>query len=94
MTRIAVLGMGRMGQAAALRLLDAGHEVFVWNRTLGRTADVFGNPQHVYTQMLLDSVPHLHEKWSNGIEPADVPDELPDTELVELEPGHLVRRAS
>lgn len=40
MTRIAVLGMGRMGQAAALRLIDAGHEVFVWNRTLGRTGDV------------------------------------------------------
>lgn len=37
---IAVLGMGRMGQAAALRLLDAGHEVLVWNRTLGRTGDV------------------------------------------------------
>lgn len=29
-----------MGQAAALRLLDAGHEVFVWNRTLGRTREV------------------------------------------------------
>jgi 3-hydroxyisobutyrate dehydrogenase len=40
MTRFAVIGMGRMGQAAAMRLLDCGHEVFVWNRTLGRTSEV------------------------------------------------------
>jgi 3-hydroxyisobutyrate dehydrogenase-like beta-hydroxyacid dehydrogenase len=34
--RVAVLGMGRMGRALAGRLLDAGHEVRVWNRTPGR----------------------------------------------------------
>jgi 3-hydroxyisobutyrate dehydrogenase-like beta-hydroxyacid dehydrogenase len=33
---IAVLGLGRMGQALAARLLDAGHRVTVWNRTAGR----------------------------------------------------------
>lgn len=31
--RIAVLGMGHMGQAIATRLLDQGHTVVVWNRT-------------------------------------------------------------
>ncbi len=31
--RIAVLGLGAMGSRIARRLLDAGHEVVVWNRT-------------------------------------------------------------
>ncbi|MGH8981323.1 MAG: NAD(P)-dependent oxidoreductase [Acidimicrobiales bacterium] len=30
---LAVLGMGRMGQALAGRLLDCGHSVTIWNRT-------------------------------------------------------------
>lgn len=37
---IAVLGLGRMGQAIAARLLDAGHRVTVWNRTAGRADDL------------------------------------------------------
>lgn len=40
MTPIAVVGMGRMGQAVAHRLLEEDHEVFVWNRSLGRTSEV------------------------------------------------------
>src|ERR1700691_755773 len=31
--RIAVLGLGRMGSAIAQRLVDAEHDVSVWNRT-------------------------------------------------------------
>ncbi|MFC4019955.1 NAD(P)-dependent oxidoreductase [Micromonospora sp. GCM10011542] len=37
MTEIAVLGQGRMGTAIAQRLLAAGHQVTVWNRTASRT---------------------------------------------------------
>jgi len=37
---IAVLGMGRMGQAVARRLLGGGHPVIVWNRTPGQADDV------------------------------------------------------
>src|SRR5258707_5575886 len=37
---IAVLGMGRMGQAVARRLLSGGHDVIVWNRTPGRAGKV------------------------------------------------------
>ncbi len=34
--KIAFLGLGKMGSPMARRLLDAGHEVTVWNRTPGR----------------------------------------------------------
>ena len=33
MTRVAVLGLGAMGRAIATRLLGAGHDLTVWNRT-------------------------------------------------------------
>ena len=33
MSRVAVLGLGGMGSRIAARLLDAGHELVVWNRT-------------------------------------------------------------
>jgi 3-hydroxyisobutyrate dehydrogenase-like beta-hydroxyacid dehydrogenase len=35
--RIGFLGLGKMGTPMALRLLVAGHELSVWNRTEGRT---------------------------------------------------------
>jgi 3-hydroxyisobutyrate dehydrogenase-like beta-hydroxyacid dehydrogenase len=37
--RIAVLGLGAMGSRIARRLLDAGHDVIVWNRTAAKAAD-------------------------------------------------------
>lgn len=36
MTAIAVLGLGAMGRAISHRLLGAGHDLSVWNRTPGR----------------------------------------------------------
>ncbi|MDM4764394.1 NAD(P)-binding domain-containing protein [Galbitalea sp. SE-J8] len=33
--KIAFLGLGRMGQILAEHLLDAGHDLVVWNRTPG-----------------------------------------------------------
>src|SRR5713226_9792914 len=38
MSKIAFLGLGEMGTPMASRLLGAGHELAVWNRTPGRTA--------------------------------------------------------
>ena len=35
--KIGFLGLGKMGTAMALRLIAAGHELAVWNRTEGRT---------------------------------------------------------
>ncbi|HEU0061690.1 MAG TPA: NAD(P)-dependent oxidoreductase [Hyphomicrobiaceae bacterium] len=34
--RIGIAGVGKMGSAIALRLLEAGHEVWVWNRTAAK----------------------------------------------------------
>ena len=36
--RIGMIGLGRMGTAMALRLLEGGHELTVWNRTAARAA--------------------------------------------------------
>ncbi|MHB2023970.1 MAG: NAD(P)-dependent oxidoreductase [Mycobacteriales bacterium] len=38
--KVAVLGLGRMGQAIAHRLLEGGHELTVWNRTKGRADEL------------------------------------------------------
>jgi 3-hydroxyisobutyrate dehydrogenase-like beta-hydroxyacid dehydrogenase len=35
--KLAFCGLGRMGEPMAGRLLDAGHDVVVWNRTRERT---------------------------------------------------------
>ena len=35
--RIGIAGVGRMGAAIGLRLLEVGHELAVWNRTPGKT---------------------------------------------------------
>ena len=40
MTAIAVLGLGAMGRAISHRLLGAGHELSVWNRTPGRDEEL------------------------------------------------------
>ncbi|WP_396445849.1 NAD(P)-binding domain-containing protein [Actinomadura sp.] len=42
MTRIAFLGLGRMGLPMAGRLLAAGHDVSVWNRTSAKAAPLAG----------------------------------------------------
>ena len=38
MTAVAFLGLGLMGAPMARRLLDAGHELAVWNRSAGKAA--------------------------------------------------------
>ena len=35
--RIGIAGLGRMGAAIGLRLIESGHELVVWNRTPGKT---------------------------------------------------------
>jgi 3-hydroxyisobutyrate dehydrogenase/2-hydroxy-3-oxopropionate reductase len=38
--RVAVIGLGAMGSRMARRLLDAGHELVVWNRTAEKAAQL------------------------------------------------------
>ncbi|HEX2058952.1 MAG TPA: NAD(P)-dependent oxidoreductase [Actinomycetota bacterium] len=40
MTRIAVVGLGAMGRRIARRLLDAGHDLHVWNRTAAKAQEL------------------------------------------------------
>jgi 3-hydroxyisobutyrate dehydrogenase len=40
MPRVAVVGLGAMGSRMARRLLDAGHDVSVWNRTPERAGEL------------------------------------------------------
>lgn len=37
--RVGIIGTGRMGTAIAKRLIETGHDVSVWNRSAGKTAD-------------------------------------------------------
>jgi ABC-type oligopeptide transport system ATPase subunit len=61
---------------------------------MGATERVFGNPLHPYTQMLLDSVPQLHEKWGKDAAPRETFEEPAadaDTPaLLEVEDDHYV----
>ena len=88
--RIGFLGLGKMGAAMAQRLIAAGHELAVWNRTEGRTeplaregAIVAGTPAEAelgadaVITMLFDD--HAHEEvlfGSNGLMDALTPSTL------------------
>jgi len=88
--RIGFLGLGKMGAAMAQRLMGAGHELAVWNRTEGRTeplaregAIVAGTPAEAelgadaVITMLFDD--HAHEEvlfGSNGLMDALTPSTL------------------
>jgi ABC-type oligopeptide transport system ATPase subunit len=105
-TRIDVLNLLGELKARGLGVLFITHDLslghYISDRTmilrkgvvveLGPTEKVFGNPQHAYTKLLLDSVPQLHTKW-NGDAPyqtvaqAELPEATPA--LVEVEPGHF-----
>lgn len=49
MTKIALLGLGAMGSRMANRLIDAGHDVTVWNRSPAATAPFKGRATIVAT---------------------------------------------
>jgi 3-hydroxyisobutyrate dehydrogenase len=40
--KVTFIGMGRMGRLMAAHVLDAGHDLAVWNRTPGRAAELVG----------------------------------------------------
>ncbi len=93
------LAAGGLGVLFITHDLSLGH--YISNRTVilrrgrvvetGATPKVFSDPRHPYTKMLLDSVPQLNAKWSNGhgTRVGGLDDE-PIGALVEVEPGHFV----
>jgi ABC-type oligopeptide transport system ATPase subunit len=105
-TRIDVLNLLGELKARGLGVLFITHDLslghYISDRTmilrkgtvveLGPTASVFGNPRHAYTQLLLDSVPQLHTKWSDGRVGEPVQDDADGSgaALVEVSPGHFV----
>jgi 3-hydroxyisobutyrate dehydrogenase-like beta-hydroxyacid dehydrogenase len=44
MAKVAFLGLGQMATPMATRLLQAGHELTVWNRTPDRAKPVVSHP--------------------------------------------------
>jgi len=78
--KIGFLGLGKMGTPIARRLLAAGHEVTVWNRTRERTESLVtegarvastsveaARAGHVFMSMLFDDA--AHEEVFFGLEP-------------------------
>jgi peptide/nickel transport system ATP-binding protein len=106
-TRIDVLNLLADLKSSGLGILFITHDLslgnYVSDRTLilhrgavvemGATEKVFGDPRHPYTQHLLDSVPLLHERWSDdgaatGATRPVAQVEVPS--LVPIEEDHLV----
>jgi peptide/nickel transport system ATP-binding protein len=103
-TRIDVLNLLGALKARGLGILFVTHDLslghYISDTTvilrhgsiveMGETPKVFGDPRHPYTQMLLESIPHLHEKWNRGAGTRVLPEPGVETpELVEIETGHL-----
>jgi 3-hydroxyisobutyrate dehydrogenase-like beta-hydroxyacid dehydrogenase len=89
--RIAVLGIGLMGRGMARRLVGAGHDVRVWNRTRAKAEDVAG------AGATLAATPAEAAAGANAVvlmlaDPAAVRDvaEGPEGFLSALDPGAVV----
>jgi peptide/nickel transport system ATP-binding protein len=109
-TRIDVLNLLGDLKGRGLGILFVTHDLslghYISDRTvilrygkvveMGATETVFRNPLHPYTQMLLSSVPQLHEKWHTApVAPGPALAAEPSAAepvLVEAEQGHFVAR--
>ena len=64
MTKLAFLGLGQMGEPMARRLLQAGHDLTVWNRTRSRADALVGEGAAVAR------LPGAGRRWSGrGVSP-------------------------
>ena len=110
-TRIDVLNLLGDLKARGLGILFITHDLslgnYISDKTIilrhgaivemGTTAEVFSDPRHPYTRMLLASVPQLHTKWAggervhDGVQEGAPPPRRPEAPaLVEVGPGHFV----
>jgi ABC-type oligopeptide transport system ATPase subunit len=107
-TRIDVLNLLADLKARGLGILFITHDLSLGNYIsdstvilrygcvveMGATEKVFGDPRHPYTQNLIASVPHLHEKWRRDVTGAAAgngrADSIAAPELLLVEDDHLV----
>jgi 3-hydroxyisobutyrate dehydrogenase len=101
---IAVLGLGAMGSRVAGRLLDAGHDVAVWNRTASAAAPLrargvieCSDPSRAVTDARLVLVCVRDDAASAAVWAAAgtaVSDGTPRLDLSTITPGHAERLAT
>jgi 3-hydroxyisobutyrate dehydrogenase-like beta-hydroxyacid dehydrogenase len=85
--KLGFLGLGAMGAPMAARLIEAGHQVTVWNRTRSRAAAFQGRAQIVATPDALLQVLFGDHGVTAGIQPG--------TTLIDMStvgPDHLRER--
>jgi len=75
--RVAFLGLGRMGTAMARHVIDAGHELHVWNRTPGKAGDLVAAGA-VEAKTVADAVTDADAVVLMLFGPESVRDVLPD----------------
>src|SRR6187200_228863 len=86
--RVAFLGLGRMGVAMARHVVEAGHELHVWNRTPGRADDLLAAGA-VEEKTVGDAVSGADAVVLMLFGPDSVREVLPDV-LAAAQPGVLV----
>jgi 3-hydroxyisobutyrate dehydrogenase-like beta-hydroxyacid dehydrogenase len=104
--RVAVLGMGHMGSPIAARLLDAGHDLFVWNRSpaatevFGGRAGVLPSPAATFSEVDLavtvladDAAVKAVTTGENGILSGDGSGVLVDMSTISVETSAQVAKA-
>jgi 3-hydroxyisobutyrate dehydrogenase len=101
---IAVLGLGAMSSRVAARLLDAGHEVAVWNRTQSAAAPLQtrGAQAHPDPSLAVADAEHVFVCVRDDAASADIwaaaqstlSDRVPRVDLSTITPQHAQRLAS
>jgi 3-hydroxyisobutyrate dehydrogenase-like beta-hydroxyacid dehydrogenase len=103
--RLGWLGTGRMGAAMARRLIDAGHDVTVWNRTRVKTddlaaagaavADTIADLAAVDIVFITVSAPADLEEVTGGLLSAgELPSVIVDCSSVDIETSARVRESA
>jgi 6-phosphogluconate dehydrogenase len=89
---LAMIGLGRMGDNMAIRLLRGGHRVIAWNRTYAKTETLAREHGAVATQTFAEVVAQLQPPrivWLM-LPSGDVTEKALDDFLVLLSPGDIV----
>lgn len=89
---LAMIGLGRMGDNMAIRLLQGGHRVVAWNRTYAKTQELAKQHGAVATQTFAEVVAQLQAPrivWLM-LPAGDVTEKALDDFLALLSPGDII----